>query len=180
MILRNKRDGLLGFFDNALDLQLAVFSEVALLTGTALMLTSDVIGLVDDNPITQHITKAILSKSLAKTAYLFSVAGAESILGSHGLDVEWYVEDSMSQVNPLLDSESSDPALPLHPLDFVGEGWFHPEPLTVRVPGGIALTAVVADGVIRPIGNIILFFDLVDQANAIEDFGNGLVRSAVP
>jgi len=179
-ILRHKRDGPLGILDDFLDLQLAVFAELALLTGSALMLTSDVVGLVDDNPITQHVTKSAVSKSLAKTAYLFHVAGAESILGSHGLELEWYLEDSMSQVNPLLDSEDSGPELPLHPLDFFEEGTFHTKPLTARVPLGIAVTAIVADGVIRPVGNVLLFFDLAGPADATEDFGTGLVRSAVP
>lgn len=179
-MLRHKRDGLLGLLDDALDLQLALFSELALLTGSALVLTSDAIGLVDDNPITQHVTRAAVSKSLAKTAYLFHVAGAESILGSHGLELEWYLADSMSQVNPLLEPETSGPELPLDPLDFVADAMFHTAPLTTRVPGAIAFTAVIADGLIRPVGNVALFFDLPGPAGAIEDFGNGLVRSAVP
>lgn len=180
LILRHKRDGLLGLLDNALDLQLGLFSEVALLTGSALVLTSDVIGLVDDNPITQHVTRAAISKSLAKTGYLFHVAGAECILGSHGLETESYLADSMGQVNPLVDPETSGPALPLHPLDFVADATFHTEPLTARVPGGIALTSVLADGLIRPLGNVALFFDLAGPADAIEDLGNELVRGAVP
>lgn len=178
-ILRHKRDGLLGVLDDALDLQLGLFSEVSLLTGSALALTSDLVGLVDDNPVTEHVTKAVFSKSLARTAYLLHVAGAESILGSHGLEVEWYLADSMSQVNPLLDPDSG-PQLPLDPLDFMREAAFHPEPLTARIPGAIALTAVFADGLVRPVGNVALFFDLVGPAGAIEDFGTRLVGSALP
>ena len=178
--LRDKRDGLLGLLDNALDLQLAVFSEAALLTGSALMLASDAIGLVDDNLVTQYVTRAIASKSLAKTAYLFHVAGSEAILGSHGLEKEWYLESAMAQVNPLLDAQEAGPILPLHPLDFMEDGYFHARPQTARVPGAILLSAVAADGVLRPLGNVALFFDQPGPAEALESVGNGLVRRAVP
>ena len=178
--LRGERDAVVGLLDCAADLQLGVFAEAALLTGTLLAGASDVIGLVDDNPVTEHVTKGVASKSLAKTAYLFHLAGAEAILGSHGLETERWLAASLAELNPLLAPEAAEPALPLDPLDFVGEGLVHPRPWTARVPGAIALAAVAADGVVRPLGNVARIFGLRSLADRSEDFGTGLVRRAVP
>ncbi|MBW2281917.1 MAG: hypothetical protein JRG82_14340 [Deltaproteobacteria bacterium] len=178
-VLRSQRDGVIGLVDNVMDLQQGIFAEGALLISSALMLASDAVGLVDDNPVTQHVTRAVASKSLAKPAYLFHVVGAEAILGSHGLETESYLEDSLAQLNPLVEPDESGHMLPLHPLDFVGDAYFHPRP-QARIPGAILLSAVVADGLIRPFGNVVRIFGFAGTADRIEDFGCGLVRRAVP
>jgi hypothetical protein len=178
--LRGVRDGVVGLLDCALDLQLALFSEAALTTGTVLAGVSDVVGLVDDNPVTQHVFVGVASKSIAKTAYLFHLSGAEAVLGSHGLETERWLAASLAELTPLLAPEAAEPALPLEPLDFVGEGLVHPRPWTVRVPGAIAVTAVAADGVVRPLGNVARIFGLRALADRSESFGTGLVRRAVP
>jgi hypothetical protein len=50
---------------------------------------------VDDNPISEHVLKGTASKSLAKTAWLFHLAGSEALLGSHGLETESWVAESL-------------------------------------------------------------------------------------
>jgi hypothetical protein len=178
--LRGERDAVVGLLDDALDLQLGVFAEAALLVGTAFAGASDVVGLVDDNPVTQHVTKGVASKSLARTAYLFHLAGAESILGSHGLETERWLAASLADLNPLVDPEEAEPVLPLEPLEFVREGLVHPRPWTARVPLAIALASIAADGAIRPLGNLARLLGLRGIGDRVESAGTALVRSAVP
>lgn len=177
--LRGARDGLIGLFDCAADLQLGAFSELTLVTGALLMGASDAVGLIDDNPISEHVTKGVASKSLAKTAYLFHLAGGEAILGSHGLETEWYVQREMAELNPLLEGESTEPPLPLEPLAFVEEGLFHGEAYRAHLPGSILLTSALADGLIRPLGNLVRIAGAHAAADSVETFANGLVRSAI-
>lgn len=179
-VLRHKRDGLLGLLDDVTDLQLAVFAELSLLSGSVLMLFSDGVGLLDDNPLSEHVTRAIASKALAKTAYLFHLAGAEAVLGSHGLDTSWYLQGSLVQLNPLLDPAESEPRFPLEPLDFVEDALFHPAPLIRRVPGSILASALLADGVLRPAANLLLFCDQPGASRRLEQLGQRLVAGALP
>lgn len=178
--LREERDAGVGLLDNALDLQLGIFSELALLTSTVTMASSDLVGLVDDNGWSEHVTKASFSKSLAKTALLLHVVGSESILGSHGLEIEWYLEESLTELNPLLDPDEHGPVLPLNPMAFVGEGLLHSEVYTARFPGGIACASIIADGLVRPLGNLLRIVGLWGPADALEERGDALVRGAVP
>jgi len=177
--LRGARDGVLGFFDCAADLQLGAFSELSLVSGALLMGASDLVGLLDDNPVSQHVFKGVASKSLAKTAYLFHLAGGEAILGSHGLETEWYVERELAELNPLLADEETAAPLPLEPLAFVEEGLLHADVYRAHLPGSILLTSALADGVLRPLGNLARIAGARHSADRVESFANGLVRSAI-
>lgn len=178
--VRGARDGALGMLDCASDLQLGAFSELALVSGALVMGASDLVGLVDDNPVSQHVFKAIASKSLAKTAYLLHLAGGEAIQGSHGLETERWVERSMGELNPLLsDEESVPPRVPLEPIAFVGEGMLHTDVYRAHLPGSILVTSALADGLLRPAGNLVRIAGARATADRIEAFANGLVRSAV-
>lgn len=174
--VRGARDGVLGLLDDVTDAQLGLFSEAAIDTGALLELGSDAVGLVDDNPVSEHVLKGTASKSLAKTAWLFHLAGSEALLGSHGLETESWVAESLDELNPLLDPDEAPARLPLEPLDFVGEGLFHGEVYTVHVPGSILLASAAADLVIRPIGNVVRIVGFHGTADRIEAAGNGLVR----
>jgi len=177
--VRGVRDGTVGLCDDLLDLQLALFSEAALDAGTVVELGADTVGLVDDNPVTQHVFKGVASKSLAKTAWLLHLSGSEAILGSHGLETETWLSDQLDTLNPLLDPEDEAPGLPLEPIAFVGEGLVHTEVYTARVPGSVLLPAVVADLLIRPIGNVVRIVGFHAAADRLEAAGNGLVRWGV-
>jgi hypothetical protein len=177
--VRGARDGSLGLLDCAADLQLGAFSELALVSGALLMGASDLVGLVDDNPLTQHVFKGVASKSLAKTAYLFHLAGGEAILGSHGLEVEWYLQRELAELNPLLAGEDSAPPLPLEPLAFVEDGILHKDVYGAHLPGSILLASALADGLLRPAGNVVRIAGAHAAAERIEVFANGLVRRAV-
>jgi hypothetical protein len=176
---RGARDGTVGLLDCAADLQLGVFSELALVSGALVMGASDVVGLIDDNPVSQHLFKGVASKSLAKTAYLLHLAGGEAILGSHGLETEWYVERELAELNPLLEGDETPPPLPLDPLAFVEEGLLHTDVYGAHLPGSILVTSVLADGLLRPLGNLVRIAGARATADRVEEFANGLVRSAV-
>lgn len=177
--IRGVRDGVLGLLDDVTDAQLGLFSEVALDSGALLELGADTLGLVDDNPVSQHLLKGVASKSLAKTAWLFHLAGSEAVLGSHGLETESWVAESLDQLNPLLDPDEAPRRLPLEPLAFVGEGFIHTEVYIAHVPGSVLLAAAAADLVVRPIGNVVRIVGFHGMADRIEAAGNGLVRRTV-
>ena len=178
--VRGARDGVLGMLDCASDLQLGAFSELALVSGALVMGASDLVGLVDDNPVSQHVFKGIASKSLSKTAYLLHLAGGEAIQGSHGLETERWLEHAMGELNPLLsDEEVAPPRLPLEPLEFVGEGLVHTDVYRAHLPGSILATSALADGLLRPAGNLVRIAGAHGTADRIEAFANGLVRSAI-
>ena len=177
--VRGVRDGVLGIFDDVTDAQLALFAEAAIDTGAVLELGSDALGLIDDNPVSEHVLKGTASKSLAKTAWLFHLSGSEAVLGSHGLETESWVAESLDQLNPLVDPDDAPARLPLEPLAFVGEGMFHHEVYTAHIPGSILLSAAAADLVIRPFGNLVRIVGFHGFADRIEDAGNGLVRRTV-
>ena len=141
-----------------------------------LELGSDGVGLVDDNPVSEHVLKGTASKSLAKTAWLFHLAGSEALLGSHGLETESWVAASLDELNPLLDPDSGPARLPLEPIAFVGEGLFHDEGYTAHVPGSVLLATAVADLLVRPAGNLVRIVGFHGSADRIEAAGNGLVR----
>ena len=176
--LRNFRDGVIGLFDDATDLQLGVFSEASLLLSTGLMAVSDLIGVIDDNPVSQHVFKAVASKSLAKTSFLLHSVGSEAVLGSHGLEAESWASQALDDLNPLLDDDEPR-GLPLDPMSFVGEGMFHGDAYMARIPGRILLTAVVTDGVIRPVGSLMEAASMTGPAKTLEDMARNWMRKAV-
>lgn len=177
--LRGVRDGALGLFDDVSDAQLGAFSELAVDSGALLMLGSDAVGLVDDNPVSQHLFKGVASKSLAKTAWLFHLAGSEAVLGSHGLETESWIAQSLDELNPLLDPDEAPLRLPLEPIAFVGEGLVHGEVYRAHLPGSILLASAAADLLVRPFGNLVRIVGFHHTADRIEAAGNGLVRWTV-
>lgn len=177
--VRGVRDGVIGILDDAMDVQLAAFSEVALDAGQVLELGADGVGLVDDNPVSQHVFKGVASKSLEKTAWLFHLSGSEAVLGSHGLETETWVAQSLDQLNPLIDPNEAPARLPLEPTAFVGEGMFHEQVYTSHLPGSVILPALLADAIVRPFGNVVRIVGFHSAADRIEAAGTSLVRASV-
>jgi hypothetical protein len=179
---RNVRDGFLTFGDAYFEANTAFFGVFCLAASQISMGFADVVGLADDNPVTQHVTKGFFSKNLAKTAYLWHVAGAESLLGGHGMDVERWASEDVASLNPLLSEEDRAAVagpLPLDPLDFVGEAWFHGRPIRPHVLlldlGAIA----AADVALRPVAGVLRIVQLRAAGDAVERTGDELVRRAV-
>lgn len=181
-VARNLRDGVLTIGDAFFDLNVGLFGSVFLLVSQGSMAVADAVGLVDDNPVTQHVSKGILSKNVARTAYLWHVAGAESWLGSHGMEKERWARAEVAQLNPLLSDEdvaALEGPLPLGPLDYVGEGLIHTRvyrPHAVLLGTGAML---VDDVVMRPVAGVLRVFQLPAAGDAVERRGDALVRGAV-
>jgi hypothetical protein len=178
---RNVRDGVLTFADAFLDANTALFGEFALLAGKVTMGVSDVVGLVDDNPVTEHVTRGVLSGALARTAYLWHLAGSESLLGGHGMAEERWAAEAMTGLNPLLadeDVEDAGGTLPLEPLEFVEEGLLHDRVYRTHSTL-LGLGAVVAaDLALRPAAGVLRIVQLRSAGDALERSGNDLVRRA--
>lgn len=179
---RNVRDGVLGLGDAFFDANTAVFGAFALAASQLCMATSDAIGLVDDNPVTEHLSKGILSKNLAKIAYLWHLAGAESLLGSHGLEAERWAAGPVAALNPLLsdaDVAEVEGPLPLDPLAFVGEATFHADTYRPHAPFLDLGAALVADGALRPAASLLRIAQLEGTADALDARATDWFRRAL-
>jgi hypothetical protein len=179
---RNVRDGVLGLGDAFLDANTALFGCFALGASQLSMGASDLVGLLDDNPLTQHVTKGVLSKNLAKVAYLWHLAGAESLLGSHGLEVERWARGDVASLSPLLSDEdvaALEGPLPLEPLDFVGEATFHTATYRPHAPFVDLAAALAVDGAFRPAASLLRIAQQKDAADALDARATRLFRRAL-
>ena len=179
---RNVRDGLLGLGDAFFDANTAVFGCFALGASQLFIGAADGVGLVDDNPLTQHVSKGVLSKNLAKIAYLWHLAGAESLLGSHGLEVERWASSEVAELNPLLSDEDVaelEGPLPLDPLAFVGEATFHTDAYRPHAPFVDLGAVLLVDGALRPAASLLRIAQLRAPADALDERATSLFRSAL-
>lgn len=168
---RNVRDGVIGLADAFFDANTAVFGCFALAASQLFMGAGDLVGLVDDNPVTQHVSQGVLSKQLAKVGYLWHVAGAESLLGSHGLEVERWATGDVATLNPLLSEEDVaelEGPLPLDPLAFVGQSMFHADAYQPAAPFADLGAALLADAVLRPAASVLRIAQQPGPADAVE------------
>jgi hypothetical protein len=177
--LRGARDGVLGLLDDASDLQVGVGCEAALVTAQLLMAGSDLVGVVDDNPVSEHVLESVLSKTLAKGAYLVHVSASEALVGSHGLEAESYLEAELEAWNPLLQGAPRARRLPLDPLEFLREGMLHGRVYEGHVPGNVLARALLADLVLRPSGNLVRLIGLRGLGDRLERKGRDLVRGGI-
>jgi hypothetical protein len=179
---RNVRDGVLGLGDAFFDANTALFGAFALAASQVCMAASDGIGLVDDNPLSEHVTKGILSKNLAKVAWLWHQAGAESLLGSHGLEKERWIAGQVAELNPLLSGEDVaelEGPLPLDPLAFVGEATLHTETYRPHAPVVALGAALLADGALRPAASLLRIAQLERPADALDARATDTFRRAL-
>ncbi len=158
----NVRDGTVGLIDS---LAQGLFGAVAIFNprsgGLAIQKLStfggDVIGLVDNNPVTKHVTKGILSRQLLRFG-----AGARR---------------TASGIAFLHDTEFDIPMPDLE--EYVGDSAFHPQayirPSIVFGLGGI----VVSNFVVRPVGNVLMIFGLRETGESIDQWGIDLIESSL-
>jgi hypothetical protein len=172
LVARNLRDGLIGLADVYFDTNTALFGCFSLAASQLFMIASDGVGLIDDNPVTQHVSKGLLSKSLAKVAYLWHLAGAEALLGSHGVEVERWASRDAATLNPLLgdeDVESLQGPLPRDPLAFVEEAMFHADAYQPAAPLVDLGAAVAVDLALRPAASLLRIGQAKVAADAIDE-----------
>jgi hypothetical protein len=169
---RNVRDGVIGLADAFFDANTAVFGCFALAASQLFMGAGDLVGLVDDNRVTQHVSKGVLSKNLAKVGYLWHLAGAESLLGSHGLEVERWAASDVATLNPLLSDEDVaelEGPLPRGPLAFVEDSMFHADAYQPAAPLVDLGALVLVDGVLRPVASVLRIAQQREQADALDE-----------
>jgi hypothetical protein len=181
-VARNVRDGAIGLADLYFDANTALFGCFSLAASQLFMVAGDGVGLIDDNPVTQHVTKGLLSKNLAKVAYLWHLAGAESLLGSHGLEVDRWATRDAATLNPLLgdeDVESLEGPLPRDPLVFVEESMFHADAYQPVAPLVDLGATVVVDGVLRPAASLLRIAQAKGAADALDERASHWFQRAV-
>jgi hypothetical protein len=179
---RNVRDGVIGLADAFFDANTAVFGCFALAASQLFMGAGDLVGLVDDNPVTQHVSKGVLSKNLAKVGYLWHLAGAESLLGSHGLEVERWAASDVATLNPLLSDEDVaelEGPLPRGPLAFVEDSMFHADAYQPAAPLVDLGALVLVDGVLRPVASVLRIAQQREQADALDERASDWFRRAL-
>lgn len=156
---RNIRDGLVGVID---DFAQGLFSlaQIGPMTGFIVQKLStilgDVIGLLDDNPYSEHIFKGILSRQFLKFGSSASDF-LETLGGIHGITING----------------------PEHGiLDYVGNETFHTEvygqPSALTALVGI----IVSDFVIRPVGHLIMIPGFRKAGKTVDQWGLDLVEAS--
>ena len=182
VVARNLRDGALGLADVYFDANTALFGVFALASSQLCMVAGDGVGLIDDNPLTQYVAKGLFSKNLAKVAYLWHLAGAEALLGSHGLEVQRWATHDAATLNPLLsdeDVQSLEGPLPRDPLAFVEESMFHADAYQPAAPLVDLGATVVVDGVLRPAASLLRIAQAKDTADALDQRASRLFLRAL-
>ena len=157
---RNFRDGTIGIVDDAfvgLVSAQIIIARTGFLTQKVAVFSGDVIGLVDDNDVTEHVFKGILSRQFYR---LGSRAGGmpRAVEALHEADWE-YPEKT--------------------PFDYIGDKPFHHdiylEPGAVPSVLGIAL----GDFMIRPVGNLLLIFSIREPALKIDEVGLNVIEAGL-
>jgi hypothetical protein len=156
---RNVRDGLINFIDCYFQGAFATFT-IAPTSGYIVQKLSimggDVIGLIDDNEITEHAFKGIISRQFLK-------------FGSQARDFP-------ATLGAIHSTTIDAPERGI--LDYVGDKTFHTEaygaPSAITTLGGV----VLADFIIRPAGNLIMVFGFRKTADKIDEFGLDVLKAS--
>ena len=153
----NLRHGVVGLVDSVFQ---GAFSAVAILSpwGGSLArkvgtFAGDVIGLVDDNIVTEHITRGVLSRQLLR----FGV-GAKGITKGLGT---------------IHDTEFSGPEMTLD--DYVGEQLFHTRAYVEPSALAGVCAVVISNFIVRPIGSIITIFGARSTGETMHEYGLDLI-----
>jgi hypothetical protein len=139
-IFYNLRDGTLGLIQNARQLCAGVVSGCGIAVGKTAVLTGDLVGFVDDNIITRHIFRGIVSDNIEQCSYLIFRKVKGIMLVTHELD----------DIPIVIDRE-----------EYLDDDVIFKSRLYLRPWAVIVLPAtVVSDGVIRPAGSIAKIFSM--------------------
>lgn len=159
----NLRDGTVGLFDSLAQGLLGVFTIFNPRSGGVALqkvatFGGDVVGLVDNNPITQPVFKGIVSRQLLRL-------GAGAMGAADG--IAW-----------VHDTEFPD-APRLTPNDYVGDTAFHAEayvtPSVVASLGGL----IVGDVVVRPAGHLLMIFGFRETGERLNEQGLYIVEESL-
>ncbi len=157
----NARKGVVGLIDSVAQ---GAFSAFAILTpaggflaSTLLTVAGDVVGLVDNNVATQHVTQGILSRQLLR--FGTGAKGMPNALGN------------------IHDTKFEAPAMELE--DCVGNQTFHTQ-ADVQPSALATLGAVVCSNLlVRPAGSLITIFGARSQGEAMHEWGVDLIERSL-
>ncbi len=154
----NLRMGVLGVFDSFAN---GLFSAFAIVTPAGGSLVSklativgDVVGLVDNNPATRHVTQGILSRQFLR----FGV-------GARGLHTKLGIIHDTEFTGTNLDNDA-----------FLGDRAFRPDVYTHQSAVVTLGTVVLGDILIRPAGYLITIFGARDTGQQMNDYGLDLIQ----
>jgi hypothetical protein len=157
----NVGNGLVGVFDNGAQ---GAFSGALILSPYGGFLASkigtvvgDVVGLIDDNPVTQPVFQGIVSRQFLR----FGAGAAKMQRGVAA------VHDGQIEAPEALPGDA-----------YIGDHTWHTDAY-IEQSGIVTLGgALVSDWLIRPVGNICLIFGGRDIQSNMDEFGLGLIESS--
>ena len=157
----NARKGFVGLIDSVAQGAFSAFAIGAptggFLARKLLTVAGDVVGLVDNNVATQHVTQGILSRQLLR-------------FGSRAMGVP-------KALGNIHDTEFEAPAMKLE--DYVGDETFHTK--VYMEPCGLAMlvAVVVSDLLVRPAGSLITIFGARSQGEEMDEWGVDLIERSL-
>ncbi len=120
-------------------------------------IAGDVVGLVDNNIVTKHVFKGILSRQLLRFG-----AGASGL--HKGLGV-------------IHDTDFTGPQLTLE--QYIGDEIFHTDAYTAPSVLVTAGAVVISNFVIRPVGSIITILGARETGDSLHEYGLGLIDDSL-
>ncbi|GEM_PF-3165584 len=157
---RNLRDGVTGIIDNAVQGAYSILligPTSGFLVQKLAVIGGDLIGLIDDNDLTEHVFRGLLSRQLLRF-------GATQL---RFLETLGHLHRDQPFVGPQRGIK-----------DFVGDTTFHTAvygpPSAIFVLGGV----VIADFVVRPAGNVVRIFQWRSVSEKIDKAGIDLIQKS--
>ncbi len=152
----NVRDGSVNLVDSVGQALITTYTVIFM--GTAIpkaaTFVGDVIGLVDNNVVTKHVLKGILSRHLLRLG-----AGSRSAPARAA-----FIHDSQWDI-------------PVGPIDaWVGDRYFRPDVYAHPSVVGGFVGVVVGDIVVRPVGSIVTIFGARETGKRIDNQGLRIVE----
>jgi hypothetical protein len=158
----NVRDGFVGIFDS---LGQGLFSGMLILSpygGIVLAkvstLVGDVVGLVDNNPATKHVTNGFLSRHFLRL-------GSMAARLPNGLNV---IHDMDTMKGPKITLN-----------EYIGPQYFHTDAYLTHSVFASTGAVIVSDILIRPAGSFITIFGFRDQGQKMDEMGLGLIDDSL-
>ena len=157
----NVRDGLVGVVDSIGQGAFSAFALVSpygALGRKALTFGGDVIGLVDNNPLTEHVLNGVLSRHLLRFG-----AGSKS---------------APKSVAFLHDQDDWDTPMPSDDA-YVGRATFRTEAYIASSTLVTTGAVVVSDLVVRPLGSLVTIFGARGIGDEMDEWGLDLIEAAM-
>ncbi len=161
--------GISGAADNIFDIVAAAGGLTMHTAGRIALLVSDVGGFVDDNALTRTFFHGAASTHLAEVGLWASILGTQMIETSHGLNIDGWPPRRAIYLN------ADDGGEGFNYIDYIHckDGYESLACLPLEI-----LAFLLADGVVRPMGNVLRLVSL-DESDQLEEWSLDLVERAI-